>query len=77
MSRRASLLAALGALAAVAAAADPDDAGAQVLQLQGGGSSLYQGYGGTLNIWGPTYEGQVGLGWLDGLRMRRARHEQS
>lgn len=41
---------------------------AQVFELQGGGSSLYQGYGGALNIWGDRFEGNVGLGYLDGLR---------
>jgi hypothetical protein len=39
-----------------------------VFELQGGGSSLYQGYGGALNIWGDRYEGNVGLGYLDGVR---------
>ena len=43
---------------------------AQVFELQGGGSSLYQGYGGALNIWGDGYEGNVGIGYLDGLRFR-------
>ena len=41
---------------------------AQVFELQGGGSSLYQGYGGALNVWGDRYEGNVGIGYLDGLR---------
>jgi hypothetical protein len=41
---------------------------AQVFELQGGGSSLYQGYGGALNIWGDRFEGNVGLGYLDGFR---------
>ena len=41
---------------------------AQVFELQGGGSSLYQGYGGALNVWGDRFEGNVGLGYLDGLR---------
>lgn len=41
---------------------------AQVFELQGGGSSLYQGYGGALNVWGERFEGNIGLGYLDGLR---------
>jgi len=41
---------------------------AQVFELQGGGSSQYQGYGGALNVWGDRFEGNVGLGYLDGLR---------
>lgn len=41
---------------------------AQVFELQGGGSSLYQGYGGGLNVWGEGFEGNVGLGYLDGFR---------
>jgi hypothetical protein len=41
---------------------------AQVFELQGGGSSLYQGYGGALSVWGERFEGNVGLGYLDGLR---------
>jgi hypothetical protein len=43
-------------------------ANAQVFELQGGGSSLYQGYGGALNVWGDRFEGNVGLGYLDGFR---------
>jgi hypothetical protein len=54
-------------LAAVLAAT-PCIAYAQVFELQGGGSSLYQGYGGGLNVWGDRFEGNVGLGYLDGLR---------
>ena len=46
----------------------PAAASAQVFELQGGGSSLYQGYGGALNIWGDRFEGNVGLGYLDGFR---------
>jgi hypothetical protein len=41
---------------------------AQVFELEGGGSSLYQGYGGALNVWGDRFEGNVGLGYLDGFR---------
>ena len=55
---------ALSGLSAVA----PGALAAQVFELQGGGSSLYQGYGGALNVWGNGFEGNVGLGYLDGLR---------
>jgi hypothetical protein len=41
---------------------------AQVFELQGGGSSLYQGYGGALNVWGDRFEGNMGVGYLDGVR---------
>jgi hypothetical protein len=44
------------------------DARAQVFELQGGGSSFNQGYGGALNVWGDRFEGNVGLGYLDGMR---------
>jgi hypothetical protein len=46
----------------------PRGSAAQVFELQGGGSSLYQGYGGALNVWGERFEGNVGVGYLDGLR---------
>ena len=46
----------------------PNDAHAQVFELQGGGSSFNQGYGGALNVWSDRFEGNVGLGYLDGLR---------
>jgi hypothetical protein len=52
----------------LAGATVPSSAAAQVFELQGGGSSLYQGYGGALNVWGEGFEGNVGLGYLDGLR---------
>jgi hypothetical protein len=42
---------------------------AQVFQVQGGGSSLIEGYGGVLNVWGNGYEGTLGIGYLDGLRL--------
>ena len=44
-------------------------AAAQVFQLQGGGSSLFEGYGGLLNVWGNGYEASLGVGYLDGLRV--------
>jgi len=49
-------------------AAAPRSVRAQVFELEGGGSSLYQGYGGALSIWGDRFEGNVGLGYLDGFR---------
>jgi hypothetical protein len=42
---------------------------AQVFQVQGGGSSLFAGYGGVLNVWGNGYEGSLGVGYLDGLKV--------
>jgi hypothetical protein len=41
---------------------------AQVMQVEGGGSTLYSGVGGALNLWTSRVEGGVGLGWLDGFR---------
>ncbi len=44
-------------------------AGAQVFQLQGGGSSLFEGYGGVVNVWGNGYEASLGVGYLDGVTL--------
>ena len=55
-------------LAAAAIGGVTSAARAQVFEVQGGGSSLYQGYGGALNVWGEGFEGNVGLGYLDGFR---------
>lgn len=41
----------------------------QVFQVQGGGSSLFAGYGGLLNVWGNGYEASLGVGYLDGLKV--------
>jgi hypothetical protein len=41
----------------------------QVFQVQGGGSSLFAGYGGLVNIWGNGYEASLGIGYLDGLKV--------
>lgn len=41
---------------------------AQVFQVEGGGSSLFEGYGGLVNIWGNGYEASVGVGYLDGVK---------
>lgn len=57
----------MGALAVATTA--PATARAQVFQLQGGGSSLFEGYGGVLNVWGNGYEASLGVGYLDGLRL--------
>ena len=46
----------------------PGSARCQVFELEGGGSSLYQGYGGALSVWGERFEGNLGLGYLDGFR---------
>jgi hypothetical protein len=59
---------ALAAGLALAAASAP--AGAQtVVQLEGGGSSLVDGYGITANVWRPGSDGWIGIGYLDGLRV--------
>lgn len=57
-----------GVIAASAAALLTQRAQGQVLEVQGGGSSLSRGYGGALNVWGEAYEGNVGIGYLDGVR---------
>jgi hypothetical protein len=47
----------------------PDGAAAQtVVEVQGGGSSLAGGYGGTANFWRSGMDGWIGLGYLDGFR---------
>jgi outer membrane protein OmpA-like peptidoglycan-associated protein len=38
------------------------------VELQGGGSSLYQGYGVAANVFGARYDGWVGLSYVHGLR---------
>ncbi|GMV08494.1 MAG TPA: hypothetical protein PKC83_01645 [Gemmatimonadaceae bacterium] len=62
-----------GVLAALAVLAGhfagPAVAHAQVFQVQGGGSSLFEGYGGVVNIWGNGYDASIGVGYLDGLRL--------
>lgn len=42
---------------------------AQVLQVEGGGSTLTDGIGGALSVWSNRFEGGVGIGYLDGLRI--------
>ena len=39
-----------------------------VVELQGGGSSLANGYGATANFWRQGVDGWIGLGYLDGFR---------
>lgn len=66
--RHSRLLPRMATTALLIVAATPEIAHAQVFELQGGGSSFNQGYGGALNVWGDGFEGNVGLGYLDGLR---------
>lgn len=40
-----------------------------VVEVQGGGSSLVGGYGATANYWHAGYDGWIGLGYLNGLRL--------
>ena len=47
----------------------PHHASAQtVVEVQGGGSSLVDGYGVTANFWRSGVDGWIGLGYLNGLR---------
>jgi hypothetical protein len=47
----------------------PPTAGAQtVVEVQGGGSSLMDGYGATANFWRSGVDGWIGIGYLDGFR---------
>lgn len=50
--------------------------GQTVVEVQGGGSSLVDGYGATANFWRPGLDGWLGIGYLDGFRagafLRRA-----
>lgn len=66
--RRSTRLSRLALGIACAAVVAPRTSEAQVFQLQGGGSSLFEGYGGVLNVWGNGYEGSLGIGYLDGIR---------
>ena len=40
-----------------------------VVEVQGGGSSLVDGYGATANFWRPGVDGWIGVGYLDGFRV--------
>jgi hypothetical protein len=42
--------------------------GQTVVEVQGGGSSLSDGYGATANFWRSGVDGWIGLGYLDGFR---------
>ena len=50
-----------------------------VVEVQGGGSSLVDGYGATANFWRSGVDGWVGIGYLDGFRagafLRKATHK--
>lgn len=62
----------VGGLLALLGIASP----AQVVEVQGGGSSLFGAYGMAANVWGRTYDGWFGVGyqegWRVGGRLRRA-----
>jgi hypothetical protein len=58
------------AVAALLVAVAPSCLAAQtVVEVQGGGSSLVGGYGATANYWHAGYDGWVGVGYLNGLRL--------
>lgn len=61
--------AALVLVVALAAFAAPSAAAQTIFEAQGGGSSLYGGYGGLLNFWNPRFDGWAGVGWQDGFRI--------
>ncbi|MGA1418071.1 MAG: hypothetical protein ACO327_06660, partial [Gemmatimonadaceae bacterium] len=42
---------------------------AQVVEVQGGGSTLFDAYGVSANVWGQTYDGWLGVGYQDGWRV--------
>jgi hypothetical protein len=46
----------------------PDLTAQTVVEVQGGGSSLNDGYGATANFWRSGIDGWIGLGYLDGFR---------
>jgi hypothetical protein len=57
------------ALTGVALLCQPTGTSAQtVVEVQGGGSSLADGYGATANFWRQGMDGWIGLGYLDGFR---------
>lgn len=59
------------------AAMAPCGIAAQVVELQGGGSSLYESYGLSANLWGGAYDGWLGVAfqdtWRVGGRLRSGR----
>jgi len=59
--------ASLFALAAcLTALVPPAAAQGQAIKLQGGGSTLFDGYGGSVEVRGSNYTGRIGLGLLNG-----------
>jgi hypothetical protein len=57
------------ALTGAALLSQPISSSAQtVVEVQGGGSSLADGYGATANFWREGLDGWIGLGYLDGFR---------
>jgi outer membrane protein OmpA-like peptidoglycan-associated protein len=64
--RRTVTLAAMVLLAAFVASGR--GAAQTVVEVQGGGSTLVNGYGATANFWRNGLDGWIGLGYLDGLR---------
>ena len=61
-------LAWLVSLAWVSLASAESVAAQTVLEVQGGGSSLANGYGAIANFWRSGVDGWIGLGYLDGFR---------
>jgi hypothetical protein len=59
---------AFATVALLAACAAGPLAAQSVIELQGGGSSLYRGYGATANVFHPNFDGWIGFGYLRGLR---------
>ncbi|MCU0621616.1 MAG: hypothetical protein MUC69_08945 [Gemmatimonadales bacterium] len=66
--RAASRLVAL-ALAALPAAGAAPAAAQSVVELQAGGSSLYESYGVSATLFAPGYEAWLGVGYQDGFRI--------
>jgi hypothetical protein len=62
-------LACAAAILAAALSASGTAVAQTVVEVQGGGSSLVNGYGATANFWRNGTDGWVGLGYLDGLRI--------
>src|SRR5512138_1032498 len=66
--RRATRVPGLIAMLVAACTARPL-AAQTVVELQGGGSTLLDGYGATANFWRPGVDGWMGIGYLNGLRL--------
>lgn len=58
-----------GLLLAALVLAGPTVAAQTVVELQGGGSSLYEGYGLSANVFRPDFDGWIGVGYLRGFRV--------